>query len=184
MNGFLERDDCLLLVIDIQERLHASMEAVQKDAYVKNGAMLIRTARTCGMPVVVTEQYPRGLGKTIEQISREAEGIEPFAKLHFSCCRDEAIRGAIDGSGRKTAILMGIETHVCVMQTAVDLQGAGYRVAVGSDAVCSRRADDRTGALRALAAQGVLVYPAETVAFMLIEKAGTDLFRELSPLFK
>lgn len=184
MSAFLSRSDCLLLVVDIQERLHVTMEAALKDTYVKNGVILIDTARTLGVPVVVSEQYPRGLGKTIEEISMHIQGLPRMEKLSFSCMRDESLRKAIEDCSRRTAVLIGIETHVCVMQTALDLMDAGYLPVIASDAVCSRRAHDRIAALDAMARLGVLVYPTETIAFMLMEKAGTPEFKALSPLFK
>ena len=184
MGAFLRKEDCLLLVVDIQERLHAAMDEKFKDPYVKNGIILMETAHACNIPVIVSEQYPKGLGRTIAEAAGHLEGIPRHEKLHFSCCRDENIRKAVDLTGRKTVVVIGIEAHVCVMQTALDLLEAGYRVVIAADAVCSRRARDKDAALEAMARLGALVYPTEAIAFMLIEKAGTELFRKLSPLFK
>jgi len=184
MTPFLHRDECLLVVVDIQERLHAAMHAQSRDSYIRNSAILIETARACGMPVIVSEQYPKGLGPTIADTAAHLEGIPKHEKLFFSCYRDEGMKKAIRSTGRKTAVVAGIEAHVCVFQTALDLMEAGYRVVVACDAVCSRRPEDMNAALDAMARLGVLVYPSETIAFMLIEKAGTDLFRKLSGLFK
>ena len=184
MSAFLNRDECLLMVVDIQERLHAAMEEAHRDAYVKNGVILVESTRVLGMPLIVSEQYPRGLGKTIEEVASRIEGIPRMEKLSFSCLRDEAIRNAFEETGRRTAVLIGIEAHVCVMQTALDLVDAGYRSVIASDAVCSRRSHDRAAALDAMARLSVLVYPTETIAFMLMEKAGTPEFKALAPLFK
>lgn len=184
MSAFLKRDDCLLLVVDIQERLHAAMEEQFRDAYVKNGIILIETAKACKIPVIVSEQYPKGLGPTIAEVSGHLEGIARYEKLFFSCYRNENIKKAVKSTGRKTAVISGIEAHVCVMQTAIDLLADGYNVVIAADAVCSRREHDRVTSLDALARLNVLIYPAETIAFMLIEKAGTDIFKQLSPLFK
>jgi nicotinamidase-related amidase len=90
----------------------------------------------------------------------------------------------MEATRRNTAVITGIEAHVCVMQTAIDLKDAGFEVVVASDAVCSRRAHDRTASLHAMAALDIRVYPTETIAFMLMEKAATDIFKRLSPLFK
>lgn len=184
MGAFLNRNECILVVVDIQERLHVAMEETFKETYVKNGIILIETARTLGMPLIVSEQYPRGLGKTIDVISGHIEGLPRMEKLAFSCMRDNAIRKAVEDSGRKTAVLIGIETHVCVMQTALDMMDAGYQSVIASDAVCSRRSHERITALDAMARLGVMVYPTETIAFMLMERAGTPEFKTLSPLFK
>jgi nicotinamidase-related amidase len=182
--AFLKKDECFLLVIDIQERLHAAMEDQAKKTYVKNGVILIETAKSCQIPIIVSEQYPKGLGPTIADAAQHLEGIDRHEKLFFSCYRDEGIRKAIRSTGRKTAVIIGIETHVCVMQTALDLLGDGYRVVIASNAVCSRRVHDRVTSLDAMARLGVFVYPTETIAFMFMEKAGTDLFKKLSVLFK
>jgi nicotinamidase-related amidase len=184
MGPFLKRDSCFLLVIDIQDRLHATMEDQFKNIYVKNSVILIETAKSCQIPIIVSEQYPKGLGPTINDAAGHLEGIHRHEKLFFSCYRDEGIKKAIKSTGRKTAVIVGIETHVCVMQTAIDLLTDGYRVVIAGDAVCSRRPYDRVTSLDAMARLGVLVYPTETIAFMLMEKAGTDLFKKLSGLFK
>jgi isochorismate hydrolase len=184
MSEFLKKEGCFLMVVDIQERLHAAMEGQFKDTYVKNGVILIETAHACQVPIVVSEQYPKGLGPTIAEAAAHLEGITRHEKLFFSCYRDEGIKKAIKSTGRKTAVIIGIETHVCVMQTAMDLLADGYRVVIASDAVCSRRAHDRVTSLDAMARLGVLIYPTETIAFMFMEKAGTDLFKKLSGLFK
>ncbi len=184
MKPFLNKDECLLMVIDIQERLHAVMDVQSRDVYIKNSAILIEIAKACSIPVIVSEQYPNGLGPTIADTAGHLEGISPHEKLFFSCYRDEGIRKAIRATGRKTAVISGIETHVCVMQTSLDLLEAGYKVVVACDAVCSRRAHDMRASLEAMARLGMLVYPTETIAFMFIEKAGTELFKKLSGLFK
>ncbi|HOJ14521.1 MAG TPA: isochorismatase family protein [Deltaproteobacteria bacterium] len=184
MEGFVERDESFLLVIDVQERLHAAMDASSAQAYARNCGILVRTASRLGLPVVVTEQYPKGLGPTIESLAGVL-GDEPrMSKLAFSCMREEPIAARIRSIGRKRAIIAGIEAHVCVLQTAVDMMREGMRVVVASDEVCSRRASDRDAALDTLRTLGALVYPTETIAFMLLERAGTDEFKDLAPLFR
>ena len=184
MSAFLKKDECFLIVVDIQERLHAAMEEQLKEPYVKNSVILIETAKSCQIPIIVSEQYPKGLGLTIADAAGHLEGIPRHEKLFFSCYRDEGVKKAIKSTGKKVAVIIGIETHVCVMQTAMDLLADGYRVVLASDAVCSRRTHDRVTSLDAMARLGVLVYPTETIAFMFMEKAGTDLFKKMSGLFK
>jgi nicotinamidase-related amidase len=184
LSAFLKKNECFLIIVDIQERLHTAMEGQFKDTYVKNSVILIETAKSCQVPIIVSEQYPKGLGPTIADAAAHLEGIYRHEKLFFSCYRDEGLRKAIKSTGRKTAVIIGIETHVCVMQTAIDLLADGYSVVIASDAVCSRRAHDRETSLDAMARLGVFVYPTETIAFMFMEKAGTDLFKKLSGLFK
>jgi len=179
-----EPQETLLLVIDIQERLHQAMEEGFKSAYVRNSNILIRTAQAFDMPVIVSEQYPRGLGKTIPEIEAALGPNPRLEKLHFSCWREQAIRAAIEITGRKSVIVIGIETHVCVLQTVMDLLEAGYRPIVATDAVCSRSPSDRTTAIEAMSAAGAVAYSTESIAFMLLEKAGTPEFKQISPLFK
>jgi nicotinamidase-related amidase len=185
MNKYLLRaEDCMLLVVDIQQRLFVTMEEGFKETFLKNGIILMESAKGLGLPIVVTEQYPKGLGVTIDEVGAVLEEAPRYEKLFFSCYRDQGIQQAIDGAGRKTVIVSGIETHVCVFQTVVDLLMAGYRVVVASDAVCSRKGSDRLTALDEMARAGALVYSTEMIAFMLLEKAGTEAFKKLSPLFR
>ena len=184
MSAFLKKEDCMLVVVDIQERLCNTMEKDFKDTFLKNGIILIRSAKACDIPIIVSEQYPKGLGRTIPEVITHLDDIPRLGKMSFSCYRDLILRNSIDSLGKKTVIVCGIEAHVCVMQTVIDLMTAGYSVAVASDAVCSRRTHDRVMALDAMARLGALVYSTETIVFMLMEKAGTELFRQVSPLFK
>lgn len=180
----LKREDTALLVIDIQEKLAAAMNAEVMARTVKNSAILIETAKLFGMPVIVSEQYRRGLGATLPALAERLGGADCLEKLYFDCMKDGALRRRIASCGRNAFILAGIETHVCVFQTALSLLGEGHRVAVASDAVASRRKHDWEYALRSLGRAGALVYPTETISFMLLEKAGTEEFKKLAPLFR
>jgi isochorismate hydrolase len=183
-NYLLRAEDCMLLVVDIQQRLHAAMDKGFRETFLKNSLILIQSAQALTLPVLVSEQYPRGLGPTIDEVAAVLQGAPRHEKLHFSCYRDQAIQAALDGQGRKTVVVAGIETHVCVFQTVVDLLMAGYRVVVADDAVCSRREHDRVSALTEMSRAGALVWTTEMIAFMLLEKAGTEAFRKMSPLFR
>ena len=180
----LKRDGAALIVIDIQERLAAAMNDSIIEQVQRNAGILIETARLFGMPIVVSEQYRKGLGPTLATVRDKVAGIEPHEKLHFDCTKDNILGRAITSTGRKTFIITGIETHVCVFQTALSLLENGYRVVVASDAVASRRKHDWEYSLKALARAGALIYPTETISFMLLVKAGTEEFKKLSPLFK
>jgi nicotinamidase-related amidase len=184
MSAFLKKEDCMLVVIDIQERLCHAMEKDFKDMFLRNSIILIKSAKASGIPIIVSEQYPKGLGKTIPEVVAHLDDTQIHEKMSFSCYRDSALRSSIDSLGKRTAIICGIETHVCVMQTVLDLMAAGYSVAVAGDAVCSRRPQDRLMSLEALARPGALIYSTESIVFMLMEKAGTELFKQVSPLFK
>ncbi len=183
-NYFIRPEDCMVLTIDIQERLFSAMEKDFQGTLVKNAAIMLEVAKAFGIPILVSEQYPRGLGKTIDEIADIIGEIPRFEKLYFSCYRDRDIRGELEKIARKTVIVLGIEAHVCVYQSVLDLLMAGYRVVVVNDAVCSRRRDDRLTALAALERAGAVICSTETLAFMFLEKAGTEEFKKLSPLFR
>ncbi len=180
----LKREDSALIVIDMQEKLAAAMNKEIVEMVVKNSGILIETAKLFGMPIVVSEQYRKGLGCTVPAVQEKIAGIGISEKLHFDCTKDDALAKSIAAAGRKTFIICGIEAHVCVFQTALSLLDQGYRVVIASDAVSSRRKHDWEYGLRALAQAGAVVYPTETISFLLLEKAGTPEFKKLSPLFK
>jgi hypothetical protein len=185
MNKYLlQADDCLLMVVDIQKRLMAAMEEGFKGTFLKNSIILIEASKGLSLPLLVSEQYPGGLGNTIDEVGSLLEGVPRYEKMFFSCYRDQAIQARVDELARKTVIVTGIETHVCVFQTVVDLLMAGYRVVVADDAVCSRRGHDRQTALVEMGRAGAVVYSTEMVVFMLLEKAGTERFKKVSPLFR
>lgn len=179
----LKRDDIALIVIDIQEKLLAAMKEEIAAGVVKNAGILIETAKVFGIPIIVSEQYRKGLGPTVSALREKLPG-DALEKLHFDCTKDDVLAKKIAAAGKKTFILAGIETHVCVFQTALSLLGKGYAVVVGSDAVASRRKHDWKQSLRALERAGAVVYPTETISFIVMEKAGTDEFKKLAPLFK
>jgi len=185
MNKFeIKRDDSLLLMIDIQERLFVAMKESIQDMLKKNSAILLKTADELNIPVIVTEQYRKGLGSTLPELSALCKDSTNLEKLFFNCMKDDAIKDEILKSGKKTVILTGIESLICVFQTALTLIDMGYTVVIASDGVASRRKHDWKTTLKALSDAGAVVYPTETIAFMLIEKAGTPEFKALSPLFK
>jgi nicotinamidase-related amidase len=181
---FIRHVNTALLVIDIQQKLFNVMEEGLKPSLIKNNEILIKTARTFNMPVLVSEQYPKGLGRTIPEIAEVLDDEPIIEKICFSCWNDEPVRKVIEASGKKNIIVTGIETHVCVLQTVLDLLNVGYNPIVAVDAVLSRNAFDRNAAIRAMRDAGAVVYSTETIAFMLLEKAGTSEFKQLSPLFK
>ncbi len=180
----LEAGRCCLLVVDIQERLYNAMDFNVRKSVVRNTNTLIEVAKAFALPIVLTEQYRKGLGPTIPEIMNNLPGVEALDKLTFDCLGEGAIAARFDEIGRDTVIIAGIETHICVLSTAFSLLAGGRRVAVASDAVCSRREYEREMAIEALWRAGAVVYPTESIAFMLMRKSGTDEFKTLSPLFK
>lgn len=176
--------DSLLLIIDIQDRLFQAMESSSQDTLKKNCSILIKTAGEFKIPLIITEQYRKGLGETIPELKELAGESLNLEKLFFNCMKDDDIKKAVLNSGKKTVIVAGIESHICVFQTALSLLESGMKVVIASDGVASRRKQDYKAAMKTLSEAGALIYPTETIAFMILEKAGTPEFKKLSPLFK
>jgi nicotinamidase-related amidase len=171
------------LVIDIQERLFPTM--ADKEEFLRNARILIRGLAALAIPIVVCRQYPKGLGDTIPEIG---EVLPPearrFDKTTFSCADDPETRGYLDKLGKRFIVLTGIETHVCVLQTAVDLLEAGYVPVVAADCVTSRSLRNRDLALARLEREGAVVSCAETVLFELLRRAEQPEFKEISRIVK
>ena len=146
--------------------------------------VLIRLAKLHDVPIVFTQQYTRGLGPTVEAIAGQLEGITHVEKVSFSCCGEEPFNRTLDSLGRRKVVLTGMETHVCVLQTAVDLLDAGYTIHVPWDAVCSRSDGNRDAGLRFMERAGAVITSSETVAFQILGRAGTPEFKEISSLLK
>ena len=177
----LDRSTACVLVVDVQERLAPVM---WNFAFVeKYCRAMVLAARDLGMPVLATEQYPKGLGSTVASI-REALPGPPIVKMHFSCGADPAFTQALAATGRKQVIVVGIETHVCVFQTVRDLLGRGYEVYVCADAVTSRFEEHRRVALEQLRGLGAVVTSAETAIFDLLHVCGTPEFKRVSALVR
>ncbi len=177
----LDRSTACVLVVDVQERLVPVMwNFTTVEKYCR---AMILAARELGMPVLATEQYPKGLGSTLASV-REALPSPPIVKMHFSCGADPAFEQALAATGRKQVIVVGIETHVCVFQTVRDLLGLGYEVYVCADAVTSRFEEHRRVALEQMRGLGAVVTSAETAIFDLLHVAGTPEFKRISALVR
>ncbi len=183
-NYILKRENSMLLIVDMQDKLFGAMDTENQKELIKNNIIMIETAKTYGLPVVVSEQYSKGLGKTITPIAERISDIMTHEKMTFDCLRDKDLENAIMGADRNTVIITGIETHVCVLQTALSLIKKGNNAVIVSNAVASRKNQDREMALKMLASAGAVVYPSETVSFMLIERAGTPDFKYMANFFK
>jgi hypothetical protein len=172
-----------LLLVDIQDRLLPAM--VQADLVLARSKILISAAAELSLPVTISEQYPKGLGHTVASLATvEATVME---KLSFSCWRDEAMRrhfSELHDAGRPQVIVAGIEAHVCVLQTCIDMAMAGFGIFAVSDAISSRKTDSVDLALHRMRAAGVEIINTEMAIFELLEKAGTPPFKSLSALIK
>ncbi len=176
------REDCLVLIVDLQERLLAAMPEGVSTRVLRNASILVQAAGEFGLPVAVSEQYPRGLGPTAAEIQAVLPNhTQPVEKVVFSCCAVPAFQPLLAG---KDIILCGAETHVCVLQTALDLLAQGRRVYVAADATCSRAKLNWRLGLDLMRQAGAVIGSAEIFAFGLLGAAGTDSFKRISQLVK
>ena len=181
----LGRDGSVLVLIDAQDGMMKAMEPSTKKKVIKNINLLVSLAQRLALPILVTEQYPRGLGKTIPEL-QEALGDDyhPIEKVSFSCCGEQAFNAKLKESNAKWVVLAGVESHVCVLQTALDLLAGSYTVHVASDAVCSRSRLDWEVGLRLMEKAGAVISSTEILIFELLVEAGTDEFKAMSKLLK
>lgn len=180
----LDRRSAGLLVVDLQERLLRAMEAEAGPRALKNALLLVRAARRLKLSMAATEQYPRGLGPTVPELREALEGVRPIEKIEFSCANVPGIVEGFRSSHVEHVVLVGVETHVCVLQTALDLLAEGFSVHIPADAVASRTRLNLETGLRLAEQAGAAVTSTETVLFQLLGRAGTEEFRELSALVK
>jgi hypothetical protein len=178
----LKRDESLLVIVDIQERLAVAM--TEKERVIVNTRHLIEASKLLNFPLLVTEQYPKGLGPTVPELKEALLQSPAIEKLTFSCCGETFFMEAVKETNRKQIILLGMETHVCVLQTCIGLLTEGYDVHVVSDAVCSRSEANYRTALEYMRDAGAVITCTETVLFQLLEKAGSDEFKAISRRIK
>lgn len=178
--GLLAGSGCVLVIIDIQEKLLPVMSA--KEDVLENSAKLVRFAGIIGLPVLVTEQGK--LGPTMSDLTGDIDNFAPILKLDFDACAVPEFVEALGRTGGRTVLLAGIESHVCVMQTALSLLARGYKVHVVSDAVSSRTPENRDVALGRMRDAGAVISSAEMAIFELLKRAGTDEFKETLKIVK
>lgn len=175
------RHDTRLLIVDVQEKFVPTISEI--DRVIENCVKLARGAKILGVPVSATEQYPKGLGPTVPEIAEHLDEVPE--KLDFSCLNalDWTARND-DSEARSRVIVAGIEAHVCIQQTALDLLAHGFRVYIPADAVGSRRPVDREFALQRMCDSGAVITTTESILFELCQTAGTPEFKEISQLVK
>ncbi len=178
----IQVEHSLAIIIDIQERLFPHMH--ERDVLEQNAGKAIEGLEVLSVPLWLTQQYTRGLGPTIDSIRRLVPDIEPIEKIAFSCCGEPAFMARLQEQSRKTILLLGIEAHVCVLQTAIDLLQAGYVPVVIEDCVSSRKARDRDVALKRLYSEGIRTTTYESLLFELCRQAGSDTFKRISGIVK
>ncbi len=180
---FLDRNKAVLVVIDIQEKLCRAMDPEFLGALTANTAILLESARELGLPVIATEQYVRGLGETLEVLKSQLPDAA-LEKMTFSCCGDLKFVEALKATGRTQVIITGMESHVCVLQTVLELLDAGFVVHVVRDAVMSRHEKNWITGLDVMGAAGAVITSTEAVLFQLLKVAGTEEFKKLSKLVR
>jgi nicotinamidase-related amidase len=177
----LDRSRTALVVVDVQEAFRPAVLDFEQVA--RNVATLVRGARILGLPTIVTEQYPQGLGHTVAEVSEHLD-VTPIEKVAFSAVDADGFPGALHGTERDQVLLCGIEAHVCVNQTAQDLIADGREVHVAQDAVSSRTADNRALGLHRMERSGAVATSVETALFELLRQAGTPEFKEVQALVR
>lgn len=178
-------ENSFAIFIDFQEKL---MPAMSKRKFTEErSALLARGLNELGIPMIVSEQYRKGLGETVPELKKLLDASPCFDKASFSCMDDERISQSVDALkqlGRKQAIICGVESHVCVLQTCIDLRAAGFDVALVTDCVSSRKPSDKKIALKRAAAEGCLLTTSEAILFELTRTSKNEHFKAISNLVK
>jgi len=179
----LNRNDSCLIVVDIQERLAPAMHDAGQEA-IRNTGILMQAAKRLGVPTLVSEQYPRGLGPTVPALAELMPADGPCEKLEFACPNNDGFSARLKAMGKKQAVITGMEAHICVLQTAVKLAEQGIEVFVAADAVASRKTSSMAHALTRISEAGGSIITTEMAVFEWLEKAGSDDFKALSKLIQ
>lgn len=175
-------DHSIGLVIDFQEKLVPHMYESQQ--IIINTGILIQGLKILEIPVIATQQYTKGLGSTVKNLSQYLSGIPKIEKLSFSCCGEPDFMNELRKHRKKFVIIAGIETHVCILQTAADLIESGYKPVVIKDCVSSRKYEDKETAISRIRDEGSIISSCESILFELCQIAGTDKFKAISKLVK
>ena len=178
----LTTDNTVLVIIDIQDRMFRVM--YNKERLLQNVLKLIKGVQVLEIPVVLTEQYPAGLGLTLPEITQLLPGIKPIEKLSFSCCGEEGFLKAVKSLNRRQVLMAGIEAHVCVYQTAIDLLNLGYEVHVVVDCISSRALENKEVSLTRMSSAGISLTTTEMALFELLRVAKTEKFKQVSDIVK
>ena len=178
----MKKEDTVLIMVDFQERLMPAMK--NTEAVCAKAAMLAEGCKEFDLPVLVTQQYTKGMGATVEPVAAALGEFEHVEKKEFSCMLNGDFKKALEDTGRKTAIVCGCETHVCVQQTVLDLLAEDYIVYVAADCVSSREDYTRDRALARMEGAGAIITNAETALFELLGSADDPHFKTISKLVK
>lgn len=178
----LKREETVLVMIDFQEKLFQVMQ--DKEPLLKNALKIIQGAQALGIPVLWTEQNPKGMGATLPEIADLLKETEPIGKMGFSCCENDLFMEKLKALNRRQILTGGIETHICVYQTAADLVKRGYEVEILADVVSSRTSENRQIGLQKIKDAGAFVTSVETALFELLKTAESEDFRPILKIIK
>jgi len=176
-------DQSQLVVIDMQNKLCSIMPDIDLQEVINNCSRLIQAFNMLEVPIAITEQYPQGLGETVAEISKHLESVKPIAKTSFSACGEPQFKQKLHRD-KSQIIITGLETHICVLQTAADLIAMGKQVFVVEDAVISRTHQNKVNALARLRDAGCIIASTESVIFELLGNAQHESFKAISKLIK
>jgi len=175
-------EDTVFCLVDVQERLYPHV--TNKDEIEKNLITLVKGLKIHNVPFIVNEQYKKGIGETIPSLRELVDEDPHFEKTSFSCCKNESTLEALKSSNKKVVIVAGIETHVCVLQTCIDLLEENFQVVLVTDCVTSRKQNDTDIAIKRLIQAGVIPTTYESLLFELTVNAKSPVFKEISSLIK
>lgn len=178
----LTTEHTVLVLIDYQERLFPAM--YDKEKLLENVLKLVRGINALGVPVILTEQYPKGLGPTLPAIMELLSAVAPLEKICFSCCDEENFNATLGATGRKQVLIAGIESHICVYQTAMALAREGYQVQPVTDCCSSRDPENKKVAMEKMSAASVSPTTTETALFELLKVGRGDVFKQISSIVK
>ncbi len=178
----VQKENTAGLVVDIQERLYPHIH--EHEAIARNTGILVKGMKVLGVPVLVTQQYTQGLGPTIPGLLDLIKGFPVIEKTAFSCCDEPEFIRALAETHKQFILIAGIESHVCVLQTVIDLVERGYQPILVEDCVSSRKANDKSISVRRMRKEGAIVTSYESILFELCRYSGTDEFKSISKLVK
>lgn len=178
----IEPSQSIAMVVDIQERLLPHIWENEK--ILENSTKLINGLKLFGIPFILNEQYPKGIGHTVEPIKKLLPDESPFEKVTFSCCKTDTTMNEVIKQDKKFVIVFGIETHVCVLQSVLDLLSAGYIPVIVTDCMSSRKAHDKEVAIHRMIGAGAIPTTYESLLFELCVSAKNEVFKEISKIVK
>lgn len=178
----IKLEDAVAMVIDIQEKLVPAIH--NKDEVVQKNVQLLNGLKAVGCPVIFTQQYTKGLGMTVPELVETQDNFQYLEKMTYSCLDTQEIKDALEKLGKKTVIISGLETHICVMQTVRDLIAEGYQVYLIADAISSRTEFNYQIGMERMKQEGAVISSVESVLFELLVKAGTPEFKVVSKIIK